>query len=59
MYINNLVHVTKMAAKPIYGKNIQKSSSLKQVDRDFKEIWHEASMAKVLQSIYKSVVILT
>ena len=27
MYINNLVHMTKMAAMPIYGKkNLQKSS---------------------------------
>ena len=27
VYINNAGHVTKMAAMPIYGKNLQKSSS--------------------------------
>ena len=48
MYINNLGHMTKMAAMPIYGKNY---SSLKPIDRF---PWREASMAKVLQCIYKS-----
>ena len=38
MYINNPGHMTKMAAMPIY----------------FKETWHEASMAQVLQCVYKS-----
>ena len=32
VYINNLGHMTKMAAMPIYGKNHQKSSSLKPID---------------------------
>ena len=32
MYINNLGHMTKMAAMPIYGIN-QKSSSLIPMDR--------------------------
>ena len=45
MYINNPGHMTKMTAMPIYGKNPSKI---------FKEISHEASMAKVLQCIYKS-----
>ena len=36
-------------------KTHQKSSSLKPIDLiDFKETWREASMAKVLQCIYKS-----
>ena len=43
MYINNLGHMTKMAAMPIYGKNLQISSSL----IDFNETWCEASMVKV------------
>ena len=28
VYINGLGHMTKMAAMPIYGKNLKKSSSL-------------------------------
>ena len=43
MYINNLGHMTKMAAMPIYGKNPSKI-----IFSDFKETWREASMAKVL-----------
>ena len=31
MYINNLGHMTKMAAMPIYGKKPQISSSLKPI----------------------------
>ena len=33
VYINNPGHVTKMAAMPIYGKNLQKSSSPEPLDR--------------------------
>ena len=47
MYINNLGHMTKMAAMPIYGKNLSKIYWT-----NFKETWHEALMAKVLQSMY-------
>ena len=32
VYIDNLGHMTKMAAMPIYGKNPSKSSSLKPMD---------------------------
>ena len=54
MYINNLGPMTKMAAMPIYGKNpsniffseINRLTSIK--------FWREASMAIVLQRIYKS-----
>ena len=28
VYTNGLCHVTKLAAMPIYGKNLKKSSSL-------------------------------
>ena len=52
MYINNLGHVTKMAAMPIYGKTLQKSFTERRIN--FKEAWHEALMANVLQCIYKS-----
>ena len=31
-YINELGHMTNMAAMPIYAKNIKKSSSLEPVD---------------------------
>ena len=31
--INELGHMTKMAAMPIYGKNLKKSSSPKPLDR--------------------------
>ena len=33
VYINNPGHMTKMAARPIYGKNLSKSSSPEPVDR--------------------------
>ena len=33
MYIKNPGHMTKMAAMPIYGKTVQKSSSPEPVDR--------------------------
>ena len=48
MYINNLGHLTKMAAIPIYGKNPSKIFS-ETNKTDFNETWCEASMAKVLQ----------
>ena len=46
MYINNLGHMTKMAAMPIYGK-IPSGIFFS----DFNETWREASMA-ILQCIY-------
>ena len=48
MYINNLGHMTKMAAMPIYGKNPSKIF-FSEIKTDFHETWREASMAKVLQ----------
>ena len=33
IYTNDLGHMTNMAAMPIYGKNLIKSSSPEQIDR--------------------------
>ena len=33
IYINELDHITDMAAMPIYGKNLKKSSSPEPIDR--------------------------
>ena len=33
IYTNELGHMTNMAAMPIYGKNLKKSSSLEPIDR--------------------------
>ena len=49
VYIDNSGHMTKMAARPIYGNLL-----LWNQWTDFKETWLEASMAQVLQCIYKS-----
>ena len=48
IYINGIGHMTKMAAMPIYGKNLlhnQKSYYL--------ETWQVALGAQALQSLYK------
>ena len=54
MYINNPGLMTKMAARPIYGKNLSKIFFSGTSGQIFKETWLEASMAQVLQCIYKS-----
>ena len=33
IYINELCHMTKMAAMPIYGENLKKSSSPEPINR--------------------------
>ena len=33
IYTNELDHITNMAAMPIYGKNVKKSSSPEPIDR--------------------------
>ena len=55
MYINNLGHMTKLAAMPIYGKN-PSNIFFSETNRliSMKLGAHEASMVKVLQCIYKS-----
>ena len=53
VYINGPGHMTKMAAMPICGKNLKKSSSPEpEVPYDF-EIWHVAMGTQALQSLYK------
>ena len=34
IYTNELCHITNMAAMPIYGKNLKKSSSPEPIDRN-------------------------
>ena len=53
MYINNLGHMTKIAAIPIYGKNPSKIFFLQIWFTDFNETLHEASMTQVLHCMYK------
>ena len=50
--INGPGHMTKMAAMPIYGKNLKKSSPLEPVGR-FSRIWYVASWTPVHHSLYK------
>ena len=42
-----------MATMPTYGKNLNKSSSLKLKDLPLKQIWYVASVARVLPSLFK------
>ena len=53
MYINNPGHMTKMAAMPIYGKNPSKIF-FSRTGGSISKKRHEASMAQVLQCVYKS-----
>ena len=53
VYINGPVHMTKMAAMPIYVKNLQKSSSPEPVFCD-PETWHVASSLKPLNWLIKA-----
>ena len=50
VYVNGPGHMTKMAAMPIYGKNLKKSSPEPEDDL---ETWHVASGTRALQSLYK------
>ena len=49
--INGTGHMTKMAATPIYGKNLQKSSST-ELSYDH-ETWHGAIYTQALRKIYE------
>ena len=49
---NDPDHMTKMAAMPIYGKNLKKSSFLNQKDDDL-ETWYAASGTQVLPNLFK------
>ena len=51
VFINGPGHMTKMAAMPIYGKNLK---NLLQNQKSYDlETWHVASGTQALQSLYK------
>ena len=52
VYINGPNHMTKMAAMPIYGKNLKNLLLQNQIFYDL-ETWHVASGTEVLRSLYK------
>ena len=52
VYINGLGHMTKMAAMPIYGKNL-KNLLFKNRRADFHETWYVASGTPAHHSLYK------
>ena len=49
--INGTGHMTKMAATPIYGKKLQKSSST-ELSYDH-ETWHGALCTQALRKLYE------
>ena len=51
VYINGTGHMTKMAATPIYGKNLQKSSST-ELSFDH-ETWHGALYTQAFRKLYE------
>ena len=51
VYINGPGHMTKMAAIPIYGKNLKNLLLQNQMSYDF-ETWHVASVTQALHSLY-------
>ena len=52
MYINGIGHMTKMAAMPIYGKNLKNLLLQNQMSYDL-ETWHVSLGAQALQSLYE------
>ena len=52
VYINGPGHMTKLAAMPIYGKNLKNLPLQNQKSYDL-ETWHVASGTQALQSLYK------
>ena len=52
VYINGPGHMTKMAAMPIYGKNLKNLLLQNHKSYDL-ETWHVASGTQALQSLYK------
>ena len=53
VYINGPGHMTKMAAMPIYGKNLKKNLLLQNQKYYDLETWHVASGTQALQSLDK------
>ena len=51
-YINGPGHMTKMAAMPIYGKNLKNLLLQNQKSHDL-ETWRVASGTQALQSLHK------
>ena len=51
-FLNGPGHMTKMAATPIYGKNLENFSSPEPKADDF-ESWYAALSARVLTSLFK------
>ena len=52
VYINDPGHMTKVAAMPIYGKNLKNLLLQNQKSYDL-GTWHVASGTQALQSLYK------
>ena len=52
VYMNGPGHMTKMAAMPIYGKNLKNLLFQNQTSYDL-ETWHVASGTQTLQSFYE------
>ena len=52
VYINGQGHMTKLAAMPIYGKNLKNLLFQNQMSYDL-ETWHVASVTQALQDLYK------
>ena len=50
---NSPGHITKMAAMPIYGKNLKKNLLLQNQKADDLETWYAASGAPVPPSLFK------
>ena len=46
-------HMTKMAAMPIYGKNLKRNILLRNQKADDLETWYAASGARVLPTLFK------
>ena len=53
VYINGPGHMTKMAAMPIYGKNLSKNLLLQNRRADFHETWYVASGTPAHHSLCK------
>ena len=52
IYINELGHMTNMAAMPIYGKNLKNLLLQNQYTTDL-ESWYVASCMRVLPMLFK------
>ena len=53
IFLNGPGDMTKMAATPIYGKNLKKKNLLQNQKADYFESWYAALSARVLTSLFK------